>query len=524
MYFAVENMQASDYCHSTIGPVLNTTFAVRTEGLSTAHFVSVSNPGYALAHFTGIPQVAAWYPFDIADYTSCNPNNNVYNYSDPKASAGPGEGPGWFPSGVAKTRVTMLTNILNPNGIRITEIWNPCRPWIGFPTEVLGLAPEWSSCTTSIWPLYDPPYALAAQSQLAPPVTSAGPTTVVPAQPITTPADPGNKPTMFAPSTVTAMEPGATAKPSSGPQNSPVDPGAKPSTSVDSGVAQNTQNLSQIPSSGGIAGIIVSMLDPNPAVSLTTAPAPAAIPIAMTITLPVPPPNPSPNAPAATIIAGGQTLQVPSPSFVIAAGSTLQPGGPAATVSNVVFSVDTAGSLVVAIDSSSALAPTPPTDSALRGFSTIIATPVSAMTLALPTMAGGAPGSLVVGGQTLPVPSTGAVVVASSTLLAGGPAATVSGSIYSVNSAGSLIVAPTPLPPTGSGSGTPATARVTSVHVTATQLLTLGTATLSSGASGLGTVRGATPTISAFKGAASRGRWEWEGMLIGILAVIWSAL
>jgi len=71
MYFAVSSLLASDYCHPTIGPLLHTTFAVNTAGLSTAHFISVSNPGYALAHFTGIPQVAAWYPFNIADYTSC---------------------------------------------------------------------------------------------------------------------------------------------------------------------------------------------------------------------------------------------------------------------------------------------------------------------------------------------------------------------------------------------------------------------------------------------------------------------
>jgi len=284
MYFAVENMQASDYCHTTIGPVLNTTFAVRTEGLSTAHFVSVSNPGYALAHFTGIPQVAAWYPFNIDDYTSCKSNENTYNSSDPLASAAPGEGPGWFPPGVAKTRVTMLTNILNPNGLRITEIWNPCRPWIGFPTEVLGLAPQWSSCTTSIWPLYDPPYALSAQSRLAPAVTAAGPTTVAPALPITTAADPGNKPTMFAPITATAMAPAASPNPPSNPNNGPIAPAASPSKSADPGV-QNPpapQSPSVASASAGIAGIIISMLNPNPnpnpIASPTTAPAPAPLP------------------------------------------------------------------------------------------------------------------------------------------------------------------------------------------------------------------------------------------------------
>ena len=55
----------------------------------------------------------------------------------------------------------------------ITELWNPCKPWIGFPTEVLSLAPEWSTCTTAIWPLLDPPIAVTTQVALVPEASPA---------------------------------------------------------------------------------------------------------------------------------------------------------------------------------------------------------------------------------------------------------------------------------------------------------------------------------------------------------------
>lgn len=131
---------------------------------------------------------------------------------------------------------------------------------------------------------------------------------------------------------------------------------------------------------------------------------------------------------------------------------------------------------------------------------------------------------MIVGGQTLQVPGTGVVVVASKTLSAGGSAATASGSVYSVDSAGSLVVAVAPGTAAGSGSaaGAGMTGIVTPVGVTSVQVVTASGKTFTVGASGVAsasgfgavggstTVRGATPTISAFQGAGSAMQRSWS--------------
>ena len=89
----------------------------------------------------------------VSDYFSCFGTNHTTQPNDDP----------YFASYQTKTRVVGS----------ITEMWNPCKPWIKFPTEVLSLAPEWSSCTTALWPLNDPPIALTANGDLVPAATPA---------------------------------------------------------------------------------------------------------------------------------------------------------------------------------------------------------------------------------------------------------------------------------------------------------------------------------------------------------------
>lgn len=95
MYLAVKNFIASDFCSSQIGPMVNTTFAVHPDRPSTAHFVSVPLPGWNLAHFTGLPQVAGWYPLDISNYASCVDKNTRTGVAFFQG----------FPSSIAQTQI-----------------------------------------------------------------------------------------------------------------------------------------------------------------------------------------------------------------------------------------------------------------------------------------------------------------------------------------------------------------------------------------------------------------------------------
>lgn len=157
VYFAVKKFIASDFCSSQIGPVLNSTFAVRPERLSTARFVSVPMEGLQWAHFTGLPEVAGWYPRNLSDYLSCSVNNNQT-----------------IPLGFTFPSLVAQLSTVQPG---LTLIWDPCQPFVGFPTEILQMAPEWSGCTTSSWPLWDPPYALTPEARLMPEETlTFGPT------------------------------------------------------------------------------------------------------------------------------------------------------------------------------------------------------------------------------------------------------------------------------------------------------------------------------------------------------------
>jgi len=211
----------------------------------------------------------------------------------------------------------------------------------------------------------------------------------------------------------------------------------------------------------------------------------------------------------------------------------------------VVFSVGGVGGLVVDTP-----AGTPgPLNTALRGFSTIIVTPATAITLPIPipipipAPTNSAPGAMVVGGQTLQVPGASQVVVASTTLSPGGPAVTASGSVWSVDSAGGLVVVPAGGNSVGAGAGAGSASTTGSgtgkvmtspSDVTPLSGTNVGVGGASGSVSGSGgstsdvvsssgavgsvvvvggkttTVRVASPTIGTFKGSATRVGRSWS--------------
>ncbi|MCJ1426494.1 hypothetical protein MMC29_004397 [Sticta canariensis] len=117
----------------------------------------------------------------------------------------------------------------------------------------------------------------------------------------------------------------------------------------------------------------------------------------------------------ATITVAGQLVTIISPSAIAIAGTTLSIGGSSKTISNTVFSLDSAGGLVVdpiGIDSH---------------------------IFALPTTTSA---TITVAGQLVTIIGPSVIAIAGTTLSIGGSAKTVSNTVFSLDSAGGLVVDP----------------------------------------------------------------------------------
>jgi hypothetical protein len=257
------------------------------------------------------------------------------------------------------------------------------NPILAIPSKVRALDPLWSNCAFNFEGILDPPHALLSASLL-----TSDPNTDTAAQATSTAGgDPqhgttkggvqqGNTPTVTA-----APEHRQTPQPD--PTNPPA---AKPPVT---GVAETLINPIASAIMKGI-GNIQNSADPQE---------------------PSDPQTPTPLDPTATI--GGQVISSnPSGSGAVVGGSTLTPGGAAATLAGTVFSFG-AGGLVVS---------TPGAQAQTFAFQTP-APPVFAPFMSVITSGPG--------GQK--------VVLGSQTLSAGGPAMTNFGVVYSVGSSGLVV-------------------------------------------------------------------------------------
>ncbi|MCJ1386280.1 hypothetical protein MMC17_009406 [Xylographa soralifera] len=288
-----------------------------------------------------------------------------------------------------------------PNGGLIGSIVGPpFLPIIAPPPELLSLDPAWASCSYAdgewfvSYGIFDPPYALTPMATLnqatssLPPAVSAVSTYPATNGPISQyPAPPGSSPDSgaWSPATETAISPHASISTnfigSTFETPTPTAPGS-PNSSLDPGALPGSTNLQGSQSNDpsiGIGAIIYSAFGGL---------APAPIPISF----------------------ASETLTVMGPSAVVIDGNTLQPGGLAVTQSNQVLSLDS----LIAIQ---------PTQNA----------PGSQIT---------PPPVLTAGSLTLPIISipSGAVMIAGSTLIPGGSAITISGTMLSLAPSGTLLV------------------------------------------------------------------------------------
>ncbi|MCJ1388162.1 hypothetical protein MMC18_001007 [Xylographa bjoerkii] len=138
----------------------------------------------------------------------------------------------------------------------------------------------------------------------------------------------------------------------------------------------------------------------------------------------------SANTPGPSLLTiAGQTLSA-NPSALTIAGNTLIPGGPGVTVSGTPISLAPSGVVVVGSSSLTIVAPMP---------STIAPTP----------------SVITAGGQLITAIGTGALVFDHTTIVAGGPGATISGTPFSLAPSGTLIVGTSKVAlPSGLGNAT----------------------------------------------------------------------
>jgi len=206
-----------------------------------------------------------------------------------------------------------------------------------------------------------------------------------------------------------------------------------------------------------------------------------------TVALPVAPQPPLPTL-------GGQQIQTGPNSAIIIGGTTVTPGSAPITLGGTTFSVPVSGGGIVVNGNTMTIPPTPAatpptvggqqvqagsngaivvgTDVIIAGgpAATIFGTVISALPggssvivngKTIPLAVAPAPTPPTVAGQTVQAGPNGAVIVGGTTITAGGPAATLSGTVVSVLPGGSsvivngktipLAVAPAPTPPTVAG-------------------------------------------------------------------------
>ena len=289
--------------------------------------------------------------------------------------------------------------------------WAPCYAILAIPTKVLDLQPEWSTCVNGkgVTGVHDPPYALTPVAGAAftpPPTPSPGSSTIPPATSPSLVQGPSSTRAMFAPSTVTAMEPSRTSitvqatKTADPPSSQPGDPAPLSTVDppavepVDPALESTADPTTVVRASQGQSHLVSSTTTME---QVSKAP---VVPSGGTI--------PAPEAPGSVPSRGDATSIAPAGAseIVVVAGTTLTPGGAAATVSGTPISLDPSGVIMV-------------------GTSTLVAAHATAAAFAI-------------GSVTVAV-HTSDIVVGGATLLPGAPAVTVDGMPVSLGT-GVLVV------------------------------------------------------------------------------------
>lgn len=256
--------------------------------------------------------------------------------------------------------------------------WAPCFAILAIPSRVLDLQPEWTTCINGegVTGVHDPPYALTpvAGAALTPSATPSRSQVTIP--PATSPSPlQGPSPTriVFAPSTVTVMEPNRPSTTILPPADPPSSKPGGSMPSVDPASSSTTSPSAVTPSNPIIKSTADSTVAPAaPSRGITTTPE-------TLVSLP---------SPGHTVrsVSGGPT------EIVVVGGTVPTPGGSPVTVSGTPISLGASG--VIVVDSSTLV----------QAQTTAAAFAVGSVTVAVQ------PSDIVVGGTTL-TPGAPAVTV-----------------------------------------------------------------------------------------------------------------
>ena len=263
-----------------------------------------------------------------------------------------------------------------------------CYPDIDIPPAAIALNTEWATCTGLTHGAYDPPIVLMTEDALvpgsapAPSITPASPPAATSVAPITpTPTPPRPSPAPPSPASSSTPSTKKPAKPSSRPVGINHDPGPSMEKPSEPNSKSSTPNLHH---------------------SSPHAPA-----------QPTDPPPNGPNSPPMHTHVNAQ--------------SNSQNGGPG--IGGIIFTA-LGGNL---------------SPSHAPKHTSSVAKPIpTPVVVSIPTPAAKSSASVVAAGQTFVVPAASKVVIGQKTLSAGGVAVVASGTIFSVNAAGSLVVRPSP--------------------------------------------------------------------------------
>ncbi|MCJ1331159.1 hypothetical protein MMC10_007846 [Thelotrema lepadinum] len=310
-----------------------------------------------------------------------------------------------------------------------TTFGPPYKPIIIVPPVLLSYRSEWiSTCgnysyTPVSWiqtfGIVDPPQPLTPQAVLSVPQTTPAAATTVDPQPPVTGADPGTKPTMFSPSTQPQLAPTPSPQGGSGSNGGGGQNGGGSNDKGNPAVGGQNPGSGSAPNNGnpapvldpGVGGIIASMFGIG---------------------------SPTNRNPSNPLGSGSQ-------------GSQGDPGDPGSSGSDDgSFNDNSSGG-------------SPPADSDPPGSPPI--------TSALAYPGNGEPVEIDLGGHIFTIPAASEIILGpGTTLTAAGPAATLLGSVYSVNAAGYVIVSAT-----GDDIGSPTTPQESLSTITfAGQVLTVG--------------------------------------------------
>ncbi|KAF2478277.1 uncharacterized protein BDR25DRAFT_309060 [Lindgomyces ingoldianus] len=334
-------------------------------------------------------------------------------------------------------------------------------PVMVMPPQVRNLDPNWNSCAFDMYGIFDPPVALHSVGNIFPTSAIVEPTSPATAEPVRTPPQPGQSGT----GSVPVVTPPPTNQNPDPPSSSQAPPNTNPNPNPNPNT--NPPNNNNDPPSA----------NPNPNSSPNPGQNPAPTPTPN-------PTNPALNPPSnpqlPTITVGPTVIPVdPSGGLIINPGTTLTRGGAPLVISSTTFSIGDGGLTIISPSTSTNIpfSNNPVTVTLGPGNSPLTIDPAGSVILALgttlrpgdpaitvsgSTLSIGPSGIVVIGPQgtsTIPIPTSGpqiltigastytlangALVLGPGTTLSfGDPAITISGTIYSIGTAGVVIVGP----------------------------------------------------------------------------------